>query len=164
MEVWKPIPDFEGLYDVSDLGRVRNARSMYVLRTRPDTDGYSLVTLYRGRPAQKYDKKVHRLVLSAFVGRPSEGQQGNHINGRRDDNKLQNLQWVSCSENHLHAYGALKRQPSAEKAVEALKDGKVVLFFPSVSWAGRSGFRRKSIHEVLSGKWKTHKGYNWRYA
>tara|TARA_R110000868_G_scaffold19939_3_gene85016 strand:- start:45 stop:545 length:501 start_codon:yes stop_codon:yes gene_type:complete len=163
-ESWRPIPDFEGLYEVSDLGWVRNPRTGKALRLRPDKDGYQLVSLYKGSPVKKYDLKVHRAVLSAFVRPPVGKEQGNHINGSRDDNRLANLEWVTCSQNHLHAYGALKRQPPAERPVVALRDGAEVLFFRSISTAGRSGFRRKSIQEVLAGNWRTHRGLEWRYA
>lgn len=115
-ENWLPIPDFPD-YAVSDCGRVKRIRSVPKTRHRKETvkvphptrDGYFDVALYKnGKP---YYLRIHRLVLHAFVGRPPTGKpQTNHINGNKQDNRLENLEWVSASENRLHAINVLGRE------------------------------------------------------
>lgn len=108
-ERWLPIADWEGLYEVSDLGRVRGVDRFVgdryrrlqrgrVVRFAPDKDGYHMVFLYRdGRP---HARKVHRLVLQAFVG-PADGRCALHRNDIRNDNRLSNLYWGDALRNHL---------------------------------------------------------------
>lgn len=101
-EVWKTVADVDG-YEVSDLGRVRSwimANSTRrrtepkVLRQQSDKDGYAQVNL-RNRT-----KKVHHLVLKAFVGPRPDGMEASHNNGRRADNRLENLRWGTPKENN----------------------------------------------------------------
>jgi hypothetical protein len=92
MEKWKAIPGFEGLYEVSDQGRVRNQTRL--LRPSKQQRGHMLVAL--GATAQRY---VHRLVLEAFVGPASDGMECRHLNGDPADNRLCNLAWGTRLEN-----------------------------------------------------------------
>lgn len=106
MEQWAPIPDFEGIYDVSTLGRVRrldfpgrDGRRVRprVLKPALNGRGYLFVTLWG--PGRKRTALIHRLVLEAFVGPPFEGAHGAHWNGDSADNRLTNLRWATRSEN-----------------------------------------------------------------
>jgi NUMOD4 motif len=98
-ERWLPVPDFEGYYDVSDLGRVRSVRHMTqagwrggkVLAQWPDKDGYYRVNLSRqGKITQA---AVHVLVLRAFAGEPEPGQQARHGPNGKQDNRATELCW-----------------------------------------------------------------------
>jgi len=118
-ETWKAIPDYEGLYEASDLGNIRRAKDMGgqrfypaygLLKPRVVNDvGYMQVSLTK-------DKKVtqlfiHRLIALTFLGIPDNPKmQVNHKNGIVQDNRLENLEWVTCSENHRHAFSELGRQ------------------------------------------------------
>ena len=112
-ETWKPIPSHAG-YEASDLGRIRSrlekasgsgvGRGKYVLGDQwrikvPSLthEGY-LVTPVGGGPRCR-QRKVHHLVLEAFVGPCPEGQQCRHLNGIRNDNRLSNLVWGTAREN-----------------------------------------------------------------
>lgn len=130
MEAWRDIPGYEGLYQVSDLGRVRSLdRISYVppndwqkdgfYRTRKgkllsssiDGSGYAFVTLCRERVKRSF--KVHRLVAEAFVSNPHGKPQVNHIDGNKANNAASNLEWVTDRENIGHAYaiGIRKADP-----------------------------------------------------
>lgn len=100
--MWKPIDEYEK-YEVSDDGYIRNKRSGKILKNRPDKDGYSRVELYSDN-LKAHSKKVHRLVAEAFLGIDSERDQINHINGIKSDNRVENLEWCTRSENTRHAY------------------------------------------------------------
>ncbi len=95
-ETWKELPGHPG-YLVSDLGRVKSPSGTVI---KPNTfKGYQYF-----QTNQRKSVRVHRAVLLAFVGGPPEdAPSGGHINGKRDDNRLENLKWVSAKENYQHA-------------------------------------------------------------
>ena len=100
-ECWKPVAGFEGLYEVSDRGRVwsqpRNKTSGGLLKPGLDQSGYLQVDLYRnGKP---WKVRVHRLVLVAFVGARPKGMQCRHLDGHKTNNRLSNLRWGTQVEN-----------------------------------------------------------------
>lgn len=112
-EVWKDVKDFGG-YKVSNNGRVRsldryvvdkNGKRMFYngiyLKQHVDKDGYLRVQL--NKEGNGYNVGVHRLVLLAFVPNPENKPQVNHKNGIKNDNRLENLEWCTNSENQLHA-------------------------------------------------------------
>ena len=107
-EVWKSVPGTNGLYEVSNRGRVRSHHSI----GHPKKDG--MMSLYSNAkgylrvritvPGQTYTIVVHRLVLGAFIGpRPSRRHEANHKNGVKSDNRADNLEWVTPKENNAHA-------------------------------------------------------------
>lgn len=163
MEVWSHIEGFEGLYEVSPLGRVRNARTHKVLKPRSDSDGYHLVTLWKGSPVKKYDRKVHRLVAAAFIPNVGNRPQVNHLNGVRTDNRSANLEWSTCAENIRHSFDKLARKSNTSRPIKAEKEGET-LRFPSFMEAKRSGFNRNLIYACMSGLQTHHKGYKWSYV
>jgi hypothetical protein len=92
-EQWLPIPEWEGLYEVSDEGRVLSVRRQLLLKQRPDDDGYLTVGLSRGGKQRRFF--VHRLVLLTFDGPCPPGHESRHLNGRRGDNRRSNLEWAT---------------------------------------------------------------------
>lgn len=108
-ERWKPLPSFEGRYEVSNKGAVRSlfhaGRAREKRRTvpkimKPHGDPYKRVTISAGgRSSQLY---IHRLVAEAFIGPPPDGFHCAHLNGDPADNRLSNLAWVSPAENERH--------------------------------------------------------------
>lgn len=100
-EQWRPIPGF-ARYEVSSEGRVRSTQwtKPRLLAIHPDGSGYSQVVLYGPtRDRRRFTKRVHRLVLLAFVGPCPEGMEVRHLNGNRSDNQLANLAYGTPSEN-----------------------------------------------------------------
>ena len=110
VEEWKDVVGYEGLYQVSSLGRVKRLVGYQccverVLKPGKRRDGYLQVALYRDGKAT--NKRVHRLVAKAFLGDAPEGYEVNHRNGDKADNRAENLEWVTASENRKHTYRVL---------------------------------------------------------
>ena len=104
-EIWHKCEVPYTRYEVSNQGRVRNARTGRVLRPRKRRDGYLDVMLfYKG---QAKCCLVHKLVATAFVEGWREGLEVNHKNGVKTDNRAENLEWVTSSENKQHARDVL---------------------------------------------------------
>lgn len=115
MENWASIDGYEGLYEVSDTGMVRSLKrtttSGKVLSQRSGTGGYLSVCLCKDNHKKSF--VVHRLVARAFVTNPENKPEVNHKNGVRTDNRAENLEWVTRSENERHAYEVLGKSPQA---------------------------------------------------
>lgn len=117
-ERWLPVVGYEGRYEVSNLGRVRVVFSskhtqigMLVGSTK--NTGYREAALVDSDGARKY-VRIHKMVLLAFVGPPPSGMECNHKNGIKTDNRLENLEWVTKSEQHIHRARVLNHHPRGE--------------------------------------------------
>lgn len=115
VEVWKDIKGYEGLYQISDVGRVKsldqyikckknNKRLIKgkILKTYINENGYEWVRLYNNTKRKIY--RVHRLVAEAFIDNPENKPCVNHKDGNKENNKLDNLEWCTHSENMKHAF------------------------------------------------------------
>lgn len=104
---WRPIKGFEGLYEVSNLGQVKSlnynrTKEAKILRLCKNKDGYLCVHLHKN--GKGYAKKVHRLVTAAFIPNPEGKTEVNHIDGNKTNNRVENLEWATHSENMHHAW------------------------------------------------------------
>lgn len=159
-EIWKDVDGYEGLYQVSSLGRVRRGSRM--LRQSNAGKGYLSVMLSMdGCTKRVY---VHRLVAAAFIPNPSLLPCVNHRDETRTNNTVGNLEW--CTYAYNNTYGTCKAREAATKSrpVEQLKNGEVIRRWSSGTEAGRCGYGQTSINDCCNGKSKTHKGYEWRFA
>ena len=164
-EEWKKIEGFPN-YSVSNTGRVRNDRKDKILK--PKISGkyrnYYRVGLGCGKPVKIVNRSIHRLVASAFIPNPDNKPQVNHINGDTFNNTVNNLEWVTESENTTHAYRVLNRNMGrfGPKKVIRIEDGKV---FNNIAEA-TTACGLKSISNIcgcLKGKRPTAGGYHWKY-
>ena len=99
MEEWKDIPEYEGLYQASNYGRIRRLR---ILKGSVIFDGYVIVGLSRESTAKSL--KIHRLVAKSFILNPNNKPCINHIDGNKMNNNINNLEWCTYSENMKHSF------------------------------------------------------------
>ena len=107
MIMWKDVVGFEGKYKVNSSGViksvVRKNRLTEIMKVQKvDKDGYMIVNLFKNGDAKQM--KVHRVVAMAFIPNTFNKKQVNHINGIKNDNRLENLEWCTQSENMQHSY------------------------------------------------------------
>lgn len=123
-EIWKDIEGYEGYYQVSNLGRVKSLRTKKNLTPVSDNYGYQIVCLHSRSGTQK-NHKIHRLVSFAFIPTDKKRPEVNHKNGIKTDNRVENLEWCSSSENKLHAFKLCLRNNKGENGSHKLKNEDV---------------------------------------
>lgn len=107
-EVWKTIPEWNGIYEASSFGRIRRVKPYrttkvgHVMTPCLDKNGYLYVHLKRN--GKGCNCKIHRLVASAFLGICQKGKQVNHKNGDKSDSRAENLEYVTPKQNSDHAW------------------------------------------------------------
>ncbi|MBQ0088583.1 MAG: HNH endonuclease [Prevotellaceae bacterium] len=97
---WRDVVGYEGLYQVSNKGDVRNAVTHKILKQAIDKYGYCKVGLFKNK--KQKEGKVHRLVAMAFIPNPENKPCINHLNTKRNDNRVENLEWCTWKENSNH--------------------------------------------------------------
>lgn len=168
MEEWKDVVGYEGLYEVSDTGKVRSTRRQGAAgglkKFVENQDGYLRVKLCKGGMDRRF--MVHRLVYEAFVGEVGEGLEINHIDENKKNNNRDNLEAVSHIQNVRHGTGIERMRENHYKAVEQYtKDGRLVAVYPSIQEAGeQTPANRCNISWCCRGHSRTAGGYIWKYA
>lgn len=176
-EKWKDIQGYEGLYQVSNFGRVKSLErykknnlgsksliSETILKQSISNKGYCRIHLCKD--AHKKAFSVHRLVADAFVPNPNNLTDVNHKDENKKNNRADNLEWCDCKYNIN--YGTHNKRISLTKgcAVQAFdKNGQLVMEFHSMCEAERqTGISQQNISNCISGKRKTAGGYVWKKA
>ena len=170
-EIWKDIPNYEGWYKVSNYGRIksliRNTNNQYRKTERIlkiNTSGkYYRICLYKDSIKKYY--LVHRLVWEAFNGPIPEGMQVNHINEVKTDNRLLNLNLMTCKENINWGTATERRTIKRSKRVIQLDlNGNFIKEYTSLSNVGReTSYYFQNISKCCLGKIPTAYGYIWKY-
>lgn len=124
-EIWKTIP--EDFYEISSKGNIRR-KNKKILKLQVDKDGYLYVVL--SCSGKRPTKKIHRLVAEVFLPNPLKKPQVNHKDGVKSNNNVENLEWVTSSENINHAFKLnLKNQKGSKHNGVKLTIEKINLFF-----------------------------------
>ena len=166
MEHWKEIAGYEGLYEVSDQGRVKslNFGKERILKPRKNTVGYLGVGLRKD--GQRKFLLVHRLVAESFIPNPNNLETVNHKDEVKTNNVADNLEWMSLKDN-LN-YGTHNKRSAEKRSKPVLmfdkKTCKPMKTFPSTMEAMRvTGIANSSISACCLGKLKSAGGYVWKY-
>lgn len=168
IERWKPIVGYEGLYEVSDHGRVKSLYRNKIMRPMISNSGYERVDLFKGK--KRKQRSIHRLVAEAFVPNLQKKPQVNHKDENKLNNKAENLEWVTQIENCNYGTAIARRVAHTDYAGRKIdrtnqinacskpisqftKDGKFVRTWKSATECSRElGFSISGIRAVVLGK------------
>jgi hypothetical protein len=150
---WKSIQT-EPNYEISADGQIRNISTKKIIKQALTGHGYLTVRL------GSTNYYVHRLVAAAFIPNLEDKPQVNHKDLDKQNNKVENLEWVTNSENFEHSYNA-GRQDERVAIVQRDLKGNLIHIWPSSSTLRRAGFNYGLISLCLRGLRNTHAGYRW---
>lgn len=174
VEIWKDIDDYEGIYQVSNFGRLKrlernvvvNSSKAYIrhlkemiLSPTKDKDGYLIANL------GKEKRRLGRVVAQAFIPNPNNYEQVNHINGIKEDNSANNLEWCTNIYNQEHAYRIGLKKTRLFAKIDK-QSNKIVRIFKSLNDVilHTQNSDPSTIIKVCKGKRNEHCGYKWIYA
>lgn len=172
-EIWKDIKGYEGLYQVSDMGRVKSLSRKINSAIQPSKSRLKIETILTQTRAFKYLKVmlannkvnkvyfVHRLVCSAFMLNPDNLEQINHKDGNKYNNRLDNLEWCSRSDNAKHSFKLGLSYQARAKRIKVIKDNVHLITFGTILTTAKcTNVDRRNIYKILSGKQIQSKGYS----
>lgn len=161
-EVWKDIVGYEGIYQVSNKGRIRSLdryilhsngfKYFYkglILKPKTDKDGYLRVTL-NNRMNRKM-VAVHRIVASVFLDNPNNYPVVHHKNEKKDDNKVCNLEWCTVKTNNEHSKAKIWKFKSP--------DGEIMEIFNLKQFCRENPIDQSAMGKVHAGKQRSHNGW-----
>ena len=166
MEHWKEIAGYEGLYEVSDLGRVKSLKygKERILKPQKNTRGYLKVALCKDGKVEQ--PKIHRLVAEAFIPNPNNLETINHKDEVKTNNTVGNLEWMSVKDNNNYGTRNKRVGEAHSKQVQMFdkKTFELLETFPSTHEAERiTGISNSNISECCNANRKSAGGYIWRY-
>ena len=179
-EIWKPVVGYEGIYEVSSLGRVKSCERTIIRKDGRKMNvrgkimkpsiiriGYEQIDLSKKDNAETV--YVHRLVGKAFIENPYNKEQINHKNGVKTDNRVENLEWVTSQENMRHAFknglrdDDLLAKLRRKKVDQLTLEGHLIKTFDSIKDAiDFTG--AQNISDVCRNVRNTSGGFKWRYS
>ena len=172
-EIWRNIEGYEGLYQVSSLGRVKSlgndkSRKDKILFQYESKSGYLYVTLCKEGKLKSF--RVHRLVANAFIPNPNNFKCVNHKDECKTNNCVDNLEW--CDHKYNTNYGTCIQRRAEKQRNGVLskqvyqydKNHNLIKIWQSVMECGRQGFDQGNISKCCLGKRKSHRGYIWSYT
>ena len=172
-DIWKPVVGYEGLYEVSNTGKVRGLERIgkrnhtFPKELKPSLNKrYQEVKLYKKGEKRTY--KVHRLVALAFVPNPEKKPQINHIDGNKYNNHADNLEWCTQAENNRHAIANNLTSPypmieaTKKEVIQLTLDGEFIKRWGSLTEASSElGLQVSNISHCCKGRIRQTGGYKW---
>jgi len=163
-ELWKDIKGYEGLYQISNTGKVlsiaRKTTNGGLMALTFDKDGYLCVDLYKDN--KRKNCKVHRLVAEAFLEKDSGKNIVNHKDENKANNNADNLEWCDVQYNNTYNMRQKKINSRKRKPVRSIADDGTITCYESITKASEvMNISRRSIQYCLSGKCQTVAGYRW---
>ena len=164
-ETWKDIKGFEGLYQVSNLGKVKSlsGKKPLIKKQTFDKDGYLKVTL--SKKGKKYNKRIHRVVAETFIPNTNKLPQVNHKDEIKTNNSVFNLEW--CSNFYNSCYGTRSKRVAQNNKIKVFQfslENRLIKVWPSALDAGAIlGICKSHISECCTGKRNTAGGFIWRH-
>lgn len=175
VEIWKAVKGYEGVYEVSNLGRVRTFQpkeNNIILKPYVMPNGYEQVCLYSKKTRIKC--YIHRLVAIAFIDNPHNLPQVNHKDENKQNNHVENLEWVTAKQNLEHGTRKEKQKETFRRNGKLLKsvccfhlNGELFKTFQSCKEAAKyTGANASAISQCCKGnkRYKTAGGFVWEYA
>lgn len=163
-ELWSPIDEFNGAYEVSSKGNIRVQSAGDLVQHLLDKDGYHIVRLMKD--GAMYTRRVHRLVALAFIENPDEKPTVNHIDEDKNNNDVSNLEWATYREQVNYGTRNHRAMQTIDSCsvVQLDAEGNVIGVFESVRDAARYLHTRpERVINALKGKYQTACGYRWKY-
>ena len=174
-EIFMDIKSYEGKYQVSNLGNIRNSKGK-VMKQRKGKDGYMRIDLFKDGKHKSY--LVHRLVLSTFKANPRNCSDVNHIDENKENNSLNNLEWTSHKDNLNYGtrnkrvaatnkanghYAKLARINSDKKSIPVYCTTNNTVYKSAHEAARQLNLDQGSINKCLKGKFTHTGGYKFEY-
>ena len=178
-EEWKDIKDYEGLYQVSNWGKIlsldyRHTGKPGLMNLGTDKKGYLKVNLRKN--GERKTCKVHRLVAQTFIPNPENKPQVNHKDEDKTNNfvflnedgsvdkEKSNLEWSTPKENSNHGTRNERSAKARSKPVlQFTLSGELIREWESTRECGRNGFCQSAVTQCCNGERKSHKGFRWEY-
>lgn len=170
-EIWKDIKGYEGLYQISNFGRVKslkrktlNSKCLYdkILNNRINHNGYFMIFLSKNKKIKGF--RINRLVAEAFLPNPNNKPQVNHKDGNKTNNRIDNLEWCTAKHNTQHAIkNGLRTNKYHREIVQCDLDNNLIKEWHSIKEATNFGFSKSGICQCCKSKRKKHKNYKWYY-
>ena len=165
-ETWKPVVGYEGYYEVSSAGDIRNIRTNHILKSKVENNGYVRVHLSKNGIATS--ELLHRVVAKAFLDNPDEHKTVNHIDENKKNNDVSNLEWCDMSYQNKYGNGAVRRNEAKERpVVQMTLDNDPVKVWGSITEASELlGLNPSTVVCVCKGKrrYKSTGGHKFKYV
>ena len=162
-EIWKDIPNFENLYQISNYGRVKNLKKNVFRKPTKANNGYLFISLWNKNKKERIPLFIHRLVATLFLD--NKGECVNHIDGNKQNNYYKNLEWCSLAENTKHAYK--NKLINNHNSVEIIENGmKFRTMTDCQNWLRKNGYPKAKLGNialVIQGKRNYAYGFTYRY-
>lgn len=170
LEEWKAVSFLENKFEVSNFGRIRNSKTKKIRKTSNSKRGYPVFSAWINGKRKLIN--VHKCVAVEFIPNPKDLPQVNHIDGNKENNHIENLEWCTARENNIHARETGLHKSNGDKSVTQIKNGEIIAIYKSASQAAKeTGLSRSGICHVcnhyVTKNGKHHRtcgGYIWEWT